>query len=436
MSQQARAQFERLYATGAAPVTGQPGAFAVNLVDRKLWTFDGGGLPVKLALDLDFHDPSRSYKIGDVAIETDALYRAGTNIPPGPFNPAQWLLLSGVSTAIPNSPAASGVRSGGIIGLISGNQIQVAAGTGVIVNVESPTAISRTEVAWGALSASIPSGGASILAITIDAAGSLGAGAIANLPILSRDRIILGYVTFDSTGAITAVRNVPRVTSQSAADVGDLVVALGGAFKLSGGRLSHVSGMALAMAAGTVFDLHGRWRSVADNPNIANLSASSPIVFDVIRTNGEVISAATSAVPSNVWQGGAQPPGLAVVHYLFGTPTGDKLWLQVGQTLYADPTAAEAVLPTDWATFTPSFPPGSPIVVLGAIIVAGGATNLGMMTQSRILTATTGPRVSLGFEASGFAGDFLLADGSVSMTGDLDVGGNQLLSATLDEGTF
>jgi hypothetical protein len=436
MTGQARAQFERYTATGSAPTDGHPGTFAVNFADMKLWTFGPTGVPVPLSQAVDFHDPSRVYLVGDFVLEGNALYRAGVSVSPGAFNPAQWMLVSGASASVPPTPTASGVYTGGTLSFVTGNQVQAVAGTGIVANPGAPSAITYAEVSWLTQTVAVAASGAAIRVLAVSSAGVLESGAMSAFPTLSRTHVVLGFAVFDSTGNITSVRNLPRVAAQSAADVGDLVAALGGPFRITGARLSHTGALGLSVSEGTTFSLHSRWRAAASNPSIATFAAAPVAAFDVIRTNGEVITAAATSVPVTVWQGGAQSPGFAVIHYLMGTPAGDKMWLQVGQTQYVDTQTAEAALTQDWAAFNSALPWGSPVVVLGAIIVMQGATDLADPAQGRVLAASSGPRASVCFEPSGFAGDFVLADGSVAMTGNLNMGGNALLNVTIDEGTF
>jgi hypothetical protein len=436
MTTQARAQFERLTLTGSAPTVGQPGAFALNLADRKLWTFDATGAPISLGRAIDMHNPARAYATGDIAIVGDTFYRAGTGISPGSFNPAQWAALTGLSGLAPSDPAVTGLISGGVVSAPGGNTVQVAAGTGVVVDASNPATVTFQSVSWSGLSASVSASGETIRAITINSAGAIGSSSIANLPIARRSAIVVGFVVYDAAGNIITARNIPTVTSQATQDVSDLIHALGGPFKVSGAVLSAASGMAVNVSAGHTFALHSRWRSVPTNPSIGNYAAATPLTFDVIRLSGEVVTAGASAVPANVWQGGAQTPGFAVIHYLFATPDGARAWLQLGQTQYAGLIAAEAALQNDWAAFASAFPAGSPVVVLGAIIVTQGATNLTQTNQARVLNAFPGPRAALRFQTSGFGGEFLLTDGSVPMGGDIDMNGNAILNATIDEGTF
>lgn len=435
-SNPSRAQFQRLTLTGSAPTIGQPGAFALNLADRKLWTFDATGAPVSLGRAIDHHDTSRAYAVGDIVIVGDTFYRASTSIAPGAFNPAQWAALAGLSGLAPSDPAATGLLSGGVISAPGGNTVQVAAGSGVVVNASNPAGVTFQSVSWAGLSAAVPASGETIRAITVTAAGAIGSSSIANLPIARRSAIVVGFVVYDDTGNIIAARNVPTVTSQAAQDVSDLIHALGGPFKVRGAVLSAASGMAVNVSAGETFALHSRWRSAPANPSIGVYAGAAPLTFDVIRTDGEIVAAAATAVPSTTWEGGAQTPGFAVIHYLFATPDGTRAWLQLGQTQYAGVIAAEAALPNDWAGFTPAFPAGAPVVVLGAVIVTQGASVLTQASQARVLNAFPGPRAALRFQTSGFGGEFLLTDGSVPMGGDLDMNGNAILNATMDEGTF
>jgi hypothetical protein len=91
-----RVRFRRSATAGAAPVIGTGadyGRIALNLTDRKVYAFDPAGNPVLMAYRVGDHDPARAYRIGDVAVFGNAVYRAIANINPKPFTPGDWQAL-------------------------------------------------------------------------------------------------------------------------------------------------------------------------------------------------------------------------------------------------------------------------------------------------------------------------------------------------------
>ena len=99
MSNPSRAQFERFFVSGEVPTRGQPGSFAINLVDNLLWTFDPAGLPRLLGGNFGAHSPERSYPPGAGVVEGDTLFLSLAPVSPGPFNPTDWLPVLGTSAS-------------------------------------------------------------------------------------------------------------------------------------------------------------------------------------------------------------------------------------------------------------------------------------------------------------------------------------------------
>lgn len=440
VSSPSRAQFQRFGTTTDAPQKGQPGALAVNLTDRKVWSFDPVGDPVLMGQLLGAHDPTRAYSAGDCAVAQDAVWRANVTVSPGAFNPAQWSPLVGDDVRLPGEPVASGVLHGGIVSVVSGNTVSFTSGAGILLDTSDPAdPLSLTSdisggFQWSAGNGVIASGGDAMRAIGMSALGNLVSIPMADLATRRRDRVILGYAIFDGSGNIARVLNTPRVVAQTPGDLGDLVESLGGAFIVQGGKLGAAGAMAVSMSEGRMFAPHARWRSAPGLPNMAALPAANPVVFDVIAANGALLASAQSAVPSTLYAGGTVPPGFSTIHYLFATPTGAHYWLQQGQTLYSSLTAAASAVQEDWAAYEAAFPTSNAVAVVGAVVVQRDAVNLA--AGGRILPVLPGPRVNLRFQTGVGDLDFLPRSGSAAMAGPLDMAGNDVQNAIIDEGIF
>jgi hypothetical protein len=92
-----RVRIRRSIAAGSQPPIGTPddfGRIGVNLADRKLFAYDASGNPILIAAQVTDHDPTRAYRIGDVAIQGTAIYRANSNINPKPFTLSDWTAIA------------------------------------------------------------------------------------------------------------------------------------------------------------------------------------------------------------------------------------------------------------------------------------------------------------------------------------------------------
>jgi len=382
-------------------------------------------------------DEDKTYDTGDTAIFGDVLWVAEMPVVAGsPFNPAQWTALGDTPLSGSREPAASGVISGGVISLVSGNTVSVTTGYGAITGDGPPTIESGDIVEWPALSGPIAAGGVLVRAITVNRLAQLGSVAPSDLAAAFRERIVLGYVYYDSTGDIVHIQNAPRPFGQAATDLIDYLNALGGPFVSSGARIAAAGGMQVQVSSGTVFAQGFRWRSVPNAPNIVAFPSGSPVTFDIIDAAGVVVAAAATNAQVANWQGGSVPAGFATIQYLFATPTRDKVWLQIGQVLYPTLAAAQIALAADWRAFSTGLAAGLPVVVLGAVIATREATDLTDPDQGVVVPVRPGPRANLVFDLNAETVEFRALDGSSVMAGDLDMGGNSVLNAVIDEGIF
>ena len=428
-----RAQFQRFTATGEAPTIGQPGSLAVNIPDRKLWTFDPLGEPQLVSHLLRTHDPARAYAEGDVVIQSDTLWEAATNLTPRAFNPSDWRRLAAEDATPPPEPSASGISSGGILTAAGGAGVQVSAGSGTIVNTDTPNAPTRTDVTWGTTTVTATPGSPTRV-ISVGSNGAVQVADIAALSGIRRNRIVLGYAVLDEAGNVQTVRNVPRVKAQSAQDLGDLIGALGGSFIVNGARLEQRSGRTLKLSSGACFALGARWRANKTQPNTVTVPGADPLSFDVVRANGEVLETGAENVPNMVYEAGPMPAGFCVNHFLFATPDMQEVWLQVGAELHTDISRAAGSLERDWAALNSPLKTHPFVVLLGAVTLIQGATDLAL--QGLVAAAAPGPAAGNRFLSAADSGGFMRTDGSTPMMGTLDMNGNPINNAVIGEGTF
>ena len=436
-SNPSRAQFQRFDNPGQAPSSGQPGAFAVNLVDARLWTFDNTGAPVLLSGGIAPFSSDKSYPPGVAVIRGDTIYIAPNLIPPGPFVAAQWTALTGQSSAGRPAPSSSGLVSGGALTLVTGNLVNIAAGSGIITNITNPASLSRVDVSWPAQTVVLPANGATARFVSIGANGTPGTQPLSDERAVRRTRVVLGILFYDAAGNIIEIANTPQPVDQTANDVLDLRRALGGAFKVSGGVLTPAAGRRVAMTEARVFAPAARWRDQAADPNVVSVGGGNPIVFDVVRADATTVTAATSDVPNDVYEGGAIPAGFATIHYLFGRPGNpSRLWLQLGQRIYTSLAAAQGAIATDWRAHTPVFAASDAVVFLGAVLITSGAADLTNPLLGRVTATLPGPRLTASFDTPAVGDEFLRRDGSTPMSGRLDMDGFPVQNAVIDEGLF
>lgn len=427
----ARGQFERLLAAGQTPTAGQPGSIAVNLVDRKLWTFDGVGAPVPLAYDIAAHDPDRAYATGQLILRDGALWQADTNLSPRAFNVSDWTPVSAENISAPSAPSATGVMSGGSVSR-SGNTVSVTAGTGVIVDAEDPLTVTHVPVAWAAQTITPTAAGQVYRALVVTSAGVLAVENIGADAQRRRNTITLGFLEFDTAGVLQNVVGLPRVAKQTGQDATDLMAALGGGFLVDGAVLQAGAGLTLNHTGGTAFVLHGAWRNTPDAPNRVPLSAATGFSFDVIRASGERVRTAQTEVPLDVYDGGFIPAGFSAVHFVFADATGRK-WVQLGLNVYASLTLARATIGAEWRALPAYLRQREDAFVLGAVVVTRQV--LADLT-GRVLPVRLGPQVGADFTLDQSESGFLRVDGLNPMQGDLDMGGNEVQNSIIDEGVF
>ena len=424
-----RAQFERFTTPGQAPTTGQPGAFAVNTTDRKLWSFDPAGAPVLIATDIGAHADDRAYSIGQLSVQDGALWRANANLSPGAFDTANWTPITDGGVQAPPEPTASGALTGGTLGQ-SGGSVTVTAGTGVIVDATDPSDVSWTQVTWAGQTVAIAAAGQTTRAVVVDTSGTIAGAALT--PNARRAGVTLGYAEFDDGGDLIRVSSAPRVARQAAEDLADTTAAMGGAFILSGLVLSAGTGLALNLTTGTIYAPQTRWRSTPANPSQATISGGTGITFDVRRANGQVVSTAQTAVPTDVFDGGTIPNGFSAVLFLFAA-VGGYYWLHPGMNTYAGLSAAIAALDAEWRDVPLVLRQRPDTVGVGAIAVTRGDT---VDLTGRIFPIGPGPQLCADFLIAQGSSGFLRTDGANAMQGSLDMAGNSVQNSIIDEGVF
>lgn len=86
-----RVQTLRSSVAGARPAAGSqpPGELYVNWPDLQIGVIDSSKNPLDL-IPVRFFSATSNYVAGDIVVESGHMWHANTDIPAGPFNPAQW----------------------------------------------------------------------------------------------------------------------------------------------------------------------------------------------------------------------------------------------------------------------------------------------------------------------------------------------------------
>lgn len=431
-----RAQFERYHTTGTTPVTGQPGSLAVNLTDNKLFTFDLNGLPRTVTQRIRAHDPLRAYEVDDIVVVDDSLWSADAPVAPGAFDPLQWTRLAGVNGATPAEPFSTGVLTGGVLSIAGANLVGVTAGSGRVIDNSNRAQITFTPAAWGAQNVEILPGASGVIrAVVVNANSQVTTLTPAAFNTDRTSYVLLGYVVRDSAGDIVQVVNAPAETGGAAQTLRDLRAALGGAFRVTGGVIAPHTGRQIALTEGTVFDPDFAYR-LPGTPSFVTLPAQTPVEFDVVSLDGTIVAAGATDAPNTIYEAGALPPGFATTHFLFSTPDRSRVVLQLGQVIRPGVSQMLTNIVADYRAFDSPMKASTGFMFLGAVVIVRGATDLTDPAVGGVFATAPGPNPGTQFDLTNAQDEFLRTSGSNAMTGSLDMNGNAVQNAVIDEGTF
>lgn len=427
----ARVRFPRSNVTGVVPVTVAPGSLAVNWPDRKIYVGDGAGNPVLFAQMLAEWDVTLGYRKDDLAIRDGEIYRANVDVAPNtPFDLTSWQVVTGSGRAKISEPfASSSIGEGGIVTVVSG-RLAISAGQGKVVVVTGPVAVER-DVTWGDTTIDAPT------AQEWHVVHASAEGVIAVLPIdymlrgMRRNFVPLAYVLPHTTGM--QIVGAQLQIADAAETLRDMYFADGGNYRASGLRMSISTGLKLSVSAGVLFAMGQTRIATQDIPNLQQLAARANVSVTYV-SRGRVRSTGTALDPSK-WDSGAATlatvaPAAVTIQYVFHAPNG-TIFIQYGSTVYASMARAVDALEDDWADTAP-YLAGVPLVLLGALVMRGDASLPGDVT---VITASNrgDPFIST---SSGVSDQYMMADGSRPMIGDLDMGDNDINNAVIDGGTF
>jgi len=310
------------------------------------------------------------------------------------YNGTSWEIITGSDSATFAQAAMSGWDRPAAgpypdITQVNASTVAIPAGTGRIIEPSARDISAVTEVSWAAQNLVLTNMAVSwFTVIGVDATGTVVQLDGNSLPSAARTHIILGTVTH-LNGVINSIVTKPTIYGDMTYAAFDLSMIFNNML-LSGGNLQANLGntLHLDLNAGIVWQIGGGPDQV-NGPNIVPFLDQTDITFYPV-TGTSVTGAATQLVPVADYDpgglgvvtpipGGA---GVASIHRLYFM--GGTLVYQYGQNTY--PTLQEAIASIGIDTQTLKVPAKlTNATVLALIIATKGATNLGNLTQARLV---------------------------------------------------
>ena len=437
----ARVRFPRSSVTGTRPDVLAPGSFAVNWADKAVWVGDQRGDAMRFNRKIELWDAALSYFPDDIVIQSGDMWAALVNVFPGPFDPTKWRRLTDAGRASIGEPYATSSLEGGLVTLIGPSAVSVTAGRGVVVDNSNPEAVGYTVVSWSPVpTIDVTYAGEPWSVLAVDESGTFVNVALSLFdPEARRNLVLIAYALWNTgTQEISQVFDARYFGGGAAQDFRDKYRADGGAYRIEGVIAEPSAALTIRVTEGQVFALQFNRASDPQNPSVIDLAEDDPISFVPITTTSAEAGPSTSDVDPDQYDlnGVLTPvaPGEATIQYLYSLPDGSQRWLQYGQTIYPSLSTALASLQSDWRTATETLYV-EPVMLLCALAVVGGATDLTATAQARFVIANRG---SDPFVSASEVDDapYFYVDGSRPMTGTLDMANNAIDNSDINGGDF
>jgi hypothetical protein len=334
--------------------------------------------------------------------------------------------MTETSSSVSGVTTDTGVISGGSVGLISGNNIQIGEGSGIVANHEDPSLTVITLVEWPAFTAVASlntNWSTDTVMISMDSSGMIIFNS-SRFERANRNRIGLAFGTWERSTVqmveLWDARTYVGRTSDRVMDMSYSIIIPWGVIA------SNPTGYTVAYTGGQL--VAADISPDQTKPNSINFDAIDPAIFDVIYRGSVLYSQDQTDVPVTVWDNNGAvetiPALSATIDVLYMTANGN-VYLELGQVLYSSATEARANLNTYVGTNL-----REPVIdnnmnaIIAAIIVTPEDTSLDI---------TTAHRPKQGFENTGDEDltNYYLLDGSRSLAGDMDASGFALATADL-----
>ena len=429
-------QFPRSNVPGATPEAIDPGSFAINWADRKIFTGGPNGETILQAYRLSDFDVNRAYREQDIMYHEKSLWRCTVDFAQGPFNPSQWLELTDVSTAPYKELSATVWISGGELAL-NGSGVSVGGGSGVVMATTAGQVPNISPISWPSFELAAPLEANASLLVGVDGNGAyqvVNQATLEESQAWRRAHVLLGWITTDSVGNAVTADNVGVTQHQTRGTLSDFLNIIG-PFKTEGCEINLSNTSELRVASGELF-----WQGLEPlslNPNVIQVPMTQP--FPTTRASR---TGYTDTVPNNLldvaqWDNGsvldAVPDEQFTLQFIFLSSDREDGVALYGQKLYFSLDSALADIGDAWAELV------RPAVTTNMILLGAVASNNDGTSQSVISSDVGfGAPFGGGGSAGGGGGDtslFLLITGTREMVGDLDLGGNKLVNGDVDGNT-
>lgn len=206
-----------------------------------------------------------------------------------------------------------------------------------------------------------------------------------------RSNLVVG-ITSQIAGSIFTIVSVSDHLPQSLEQFMDLARSLG-SFLISGCSLSVNVGLTFQRATGEVFAVDANQVANAADPHVVSTPANNPVSFRYGTHASSTFSAVTSTIdPSHydladVVTAIPGSPNQATIQRIFYFAASNSTGIQYGQTLYGNLDLAVAAINNGTFVTNPILSdPNSQGILLGAIVLTKGCTDLTDSTKARVFT--------------------------------------------------
>lgn len=423
-------RFPRSNVSGNIPQQLEPGSPAFNWPDQKTYVGGPGGAPVLVGMPVRDWKSQNTYYLQDVVYRDGYLWRANVSIvPPGNFNPAQWVRLGPDEVDPSRELMGTVVLTPSTIGETP-TLVTVSAGSGYVMDVSNPASPVATAVSWQERTFSKSSLDVNqLLYIGVNAGGTVQLFTPDEItPAWRRQNILLGHFALrtDDRSLIDPItRSFPGHNTRS--DLTDLLETIG-AFRLTGTELTVLGSNQFGVTGGLVWSHRGAFPG--GQANIHQVASGGPLLVRMAKREGLGSDDAELVSDPSLYDNAgiliAVPAGQVTIQYAFLKPDGGLI-ICYGQTVYTDVNQALGQVRDDINGFVFSDVIAPEYVLLGAIVTNDTGSEQIIVPSS---LGIAGSRIS-GPGGGLSTISFLPIDGSQAMQGALDLGGNALINGTI-----
>lgn len=438
-----RVQFARSVVTGNIPASLQTGTPAFNLKDGKIYVGNVGEQAQLISQRITDFSLTTLYRAGDFVIYQDDLYRAKVDISANSgWDVSKWTRLTTAGGIPSQLETDTGLISGGDLGIANSTQLQVSAGSGIIVDRNDPEQVNVTVVEWASFKANavnqLTAEGLerATFRVYIDSSGvGIVTSGMADLSSRAQN-ILLGEgfwdVDVETLSDVFNIKNYAQLGPQMSTGL-----RMNGEFPyIRQGVIVTPNGLKLRSTAGRMIGFNVRMGTTIDGSYSVGVNAADPIVFDAVSRRKPASYKNLTDVPVSFYDNSGAiamvPAGKAVIHML-KIRSDNTFFLELGQRLFDSSSQARQNLfyyerGNDNATGGHQNVLGSPSArVIAAIIVTPETTDL----NGRVIPAQRSGEPFTPVSDDDLSLYYRL-DGQDPLAGDMNAAGFKLLNADID----